>query len=322
MGGSTPPSATAGRDNEVGMRERGPLPLAHPRGASDNVRVNTIVEVRTLAPQVRLLRIAAPKIARKQRSGQFVMLRVGVDGERIPLTIADADPDNGTITIVVQAVGKTSTLLTELGVGDEILDLAGPLGTPSEVATFGTVVVVGGGVGTAVAYPIAVAMADAGNTVISIIGARSRANVILEDELAAVSADVHVCTDDGSYGHRGLVTEALADVISTGVVDRVVCAGPVVMMEAVADVTRSQGIPTVASLNPIMVDGTGMCGGCRVSVGGTNRFACLDGPEFDAHLVDFALLAQRNRAYLEWEARRAEDLHPCASDDRSHGPAR
>ncbi len=283
--------------------------------------MNTIVESRPLAPQVTLLRIAAPKIARKQRAGQFVMVRVGVDGERIPFTIADADPDDGTITIVIQAVGKTSTLLSELGVGDEILDLAGPLGTQSEVAEFGTVVVVGGGVGTAVAYPIAVALAEVGNKVISIIGARSRANVILEDELAAVSAEVHVCTDDGSYGRPGFVTDALAEIISTRVVDRVVCAGPIVMMEAVADVTRPQGIPTVASLNPIMVDGTGMCGGCRVSVGGTNRFACLDGPEFDAHLVDFALLAQRNRAYLDWEGRRAEDLHRCIADSRNQEPA-
>jgi ferredoxin--NADP+ reductase len=284
------------------------------------VGMSTIVEARTLASQITLLRIEAPKIALKQRAGQFVMVRVVDDGERIPLTIADADPEAGTITIVVQAVGKTTTLLSELGVGDEILDLAGPLGTPSEVADFGTVVVVGGGVGTAVAYPIAAALAEAGNTVIAIIGARSRTNVILEDELVAVSAELYVCTDDGSSGHRGLVTDALAEVVSTHVVDRVVCAGPIVMMEAVAEVTRPQGIPTVASLNPIMVDGTGMCGGCRVSVDGTNRFACLDGPEFDAHLVDFALLAQRNRAYLDWEGRRTEDLHPCAVDVGNREP--
>lgn len=263
-----------------------------------------------------LLRIHAPKIARKQRAGQFVMVRVGPEGERIPLTIADADPRNGTITLVVQAVGKTSTLLSDLDVGDRVLDLAGPLGTQSEIADFGTVVVVGGGVGTAVAYPIAIAMAEAGNTVISIIGARSRTDVILEDELAVVSTEVVVCTDDGSYGRSGFVTAALAEVISTRTVDRVVCAGPIVMMEAVAEITRVPGIPTVASLNPIMVDGTGMCGGCRVSVGGENRFACLDGPEFDAHLVDFGLLAQRNRAYLDWEARRAEEGSLCAIGGR------
>lgn len=276
--------------------------------------VNTIVEVRKLAPEVTLLRVEAPKVAQKQRAGQFVMLRVRNDGERIPLTIADADPDAGTITIVVQAVGKTSRLLSELGVGDEILDLVGPLGTPSDVADFGTVVVVGGGVGTAVVHPIAVAMSEAGNSVISIIGARSFLDVILEDELVAVSAEVHVCTDDGSYGRRGLVTDALAEVLKGHVVDRVVCAGPIVMMEAVATVTRPLGIRTVASLNPIMVDGTGMCGGCRISVGGANRFACLDGPEFDAHLVDFALLAQRNRAYLDSETKSAHDLHPCVMD--------
>ncbi len=322
MGGSTPPSATDGHDNKLGRRVRGPLTLGAAEGARENAGMSTIVEVRPLAPQVTLLRIRAPKVALKQRAGQFVMVRVVADGERIPLTIADADPHAGTITIVVQAVGKTTTLLSELGVGDEILDLAGPLGTQSEVADFGTVVVVGGGVGTAVAYPIAAALAEAGNTVISIIGARSRANVILEDELADVSAEVHVCTDDGSYGRPGFVTDALAEVVSTHVVHRVVCAGPIVMMEAVADVTRPQGIPTVASLNPIMVDGTGMCGGCRVSVGGQNRFACLDGPEFDAHLVDFALLAQRNRAYLDWEGRRSEELHGCAAEGRNREPVR
>ena len=271
----------------------------------------TIVETRTLAPDVTLLRVDAPKIARKQQAGQFVIVRVSPDGERIPLTIADADPDGGTITLVVQAVGKTTMLMSELETGEEILDLAGPLGTPSEVAHFGTVVVVGGGVGTAVTYPTAVALTRAGNSVIAVIGARSRPHLLLEQELNEVCADVIACTDDGSYGHPGLVTTALADLLATRQVDRVLAAGPIPMMQAVADATRPYGIPTIASLNPIMVDGTGMCGGCRVSVGGTNRFACLDGPDFDAHLVDFTLLAQRNRAYAEWEADRRERAENC-----------
>ncbi len=268
--------------------------------------MSPIVEARPLAPDVVLFRVDAPKIARRQQAGQFVIVRVAPDGERIPLTIADADADAGTITLIVQAVGKTTTLLNALGVGDEILDLAGPLGTPSEIDSFGTVVVVGGGVGTAVTYPTAVALSRAGNTVIAVIGARTGAKVLLEPELAAVCEEVHPCTDDGSYGRHGVVTDVLDDLLGTRHVDRVVAAGPIPMMQAVAELTRAQDIPTVASLNPIMVDGTGMCGGCRVSVGGANRFACLDGPDFDAHLVDFALLAHRNRAYRDWEARAAE----------------
>ncbi len=279
--------------------------------------MNTILETQVLAPETKLFRINAPKIARKQMAGQFVIVRVTPVGERIPLTIADTDPDAGTITLVVQAVGKTTTLMNALDVGDEILDLAGPLGTPSEVADFGTVVVVGGGVGIAVTYPLAVALRKAGNTVIAVIGARSRAHLFFEEKLRAVSDEVLPCTDDGSYGRRGFVTDALEELISTREIDRVFSAGPVMMMQAVADTTRPFAIPTIASLNPIMVDGTGMCGGCRVSVGGTNRFACLDGPEFDAHLVDFTLLEQRNHAYAEWEAKRREDVRPCAAVPRS-----
>lgn len=276
--------------------------------------MSRIVEARPLACEVTQLWIEAPKIACKQRAGQFVMVRVASNGERIPLTIADADPDAGTIAIVVQAVGKTTELLTALDVGDEILDLAGPLGMPTEVADYGTTVLIGGGVGTAVAHPTAVAFHAAGNKVISIIGARSEAHLFYQEELRAVSAELHVCTNDGSYGRRGLVTDALADILATHVVDRVFCAGPVVMMEAVAETTRPHGIPTVASLNPIMVDGTGMCGGCRVLVGGVNYFACLDGPDFDAHLVDFSLLAQRNLAYADSEARCLDAFHRCAAE--------
>ena len=277
------------------------------------VRMNTIVETRSLAPDVKLFRIQAPKIAKKQRAGQFVIVRVSPDGERIPLTIADTDAETGTITLVAQAVGKTTTLMCALEVGDEILDLAGPLGTPSELGNFGTVVVVGGGVGTAVTYPTAVALSEAGSSVIAVIGGRSKAQVLLEDELREVCDEVYPCTDDGSHGRHGFVTAALEDLLANRKIDRVLAAGPIPMMAAVAEATRSSGVPTIASLNPIMVDGTGMCGGCRVTVGGTNRFACLDGPDFDAHIVDFKLLAQRNLAYTEWEAARNEDVRPCAA---------
>jgi ferredoxin/flavodoxin---NADP+ reductase len=270
-----------------------------------------IVAVESLTPDVTLFRIDAPKIARRRRAGQFVIVRLTPDGERIPLTIASADRVGGTITLVVQAVGKTTMIMHELDIGDEILDLAGPLGRPSEVAAFGTVVVVGGGVGTAVAYPIAVALSEAGNRMIAVIGARSRPNLFFEEELRVVCDDVLACTDDGSYGRPGMVTDALADLLAHEKVDRVIAAGPVPMMQAVAETTRRPGITTIASLNPIMIDGTGMCGGCRVSVGGENRFACLDGPEFDAHQVDFDLLALRNRAYLDGEAARRDQMHEC-----------
>ena len=274
---------------------------------------NSIIETRRLTPDVKLFRINAPKIARRHQAGQFVIVRVATDGERIPLTIAAADPDAGTITLVVQAVGKTTTLMNALEVGDQIVDLAGPLGTPSDVAAFGTVIVIGGGVGTAVTYPTAVALRDAGNNVLAVIGAKSRANLTLEQELLAVCDEVHPCTDDGSYGRHGFVTDELEELLASRPVDRVLAAGPIAMMRAVAEITRPHHVATVASLNPIMIDGTGMCGGCRVSVDGVNRFACLDGPDFDAHLVDFTLLEQRNRAYLDWEATRMKDVCPAAT---------
>ena len=270
--------------------------------------MNRILATRALAPGVRYFRIEAPKIARKRKAGQFVIVRVTDHGERIPLTIADADPDAGWIALIVQEVGATTAQLNRLRVGDEIQDLAGPLGMPSEIERFGRVVVVGGGVGTAIAYPTAVALAEAGNEIVAIIGGRDRQHVILEDELAAVCADVLPTTDDGSHGRRGFVTDQLAELIDDGPpIDRVIAIGPIPMMRAVAAVTEPHGIPTVVSLNPIMVDGTGMCGGCRVDVGGETRFACVDGPEFDAHLVDFDLLARRNTAYEPFEALRAAE---------------
>ncbi len=261
-----------------------------------------ILEAKFLAPDVKYFRIEAPKIAAKRKAGQFVILRVAGDGERIPLTIADSHPAEGWIAIIAQGVGKTTKRLNALEAGDSLPDVAGPLGMPSHIENFGTAVSIGGGVGTAIAYPTAVALKQAGNHVISIIGGRTREFVILENEMRAVCDEVYPTTDDGSYGFHGFVTTKLQTLIDEGrKLDFVLAIGPVPMMKAVADLTRPLGIKTVVSLNPIMVDGTGMCGGCRVEVGGKTRFACVDGPEFDAHDVDFQLLSMRNRAYLDFE---------------------
>ena len=267
----------------------------------------SILEARFIAPAVKYFKVVAPKIARRQQPGQFVIVRVTPEGERIPLTIADAGDD--WIALIVQSVGRTTGMMNQLEAGDELQDLVGPLGAPSHIDDFGTVVVVAGGVGTAVAYPTARALVGAGNRVIAVIGGRTRGHVILEDEFRAAVDEVHVTTDDGSYGTPGFVTDVLAEMVaSTPPPDRVFAMGPVPMMAAVAAVTQPAGIPTIASLNPIMVDGTGMCGGCRVDVGGETQFACVDGPEFDAHLVDFDLLAKRNLAYADFECRRKDDL--------------
>ncbi|QQR73508.1 MAG: sulfide/dihydroorotate dehydrogenase-like FAD/NAD-binding protein [Holophagales bacterium] len=261
-----------------------------------------IVETRQLAPDVRLFRILAPRIARKREPGQFVIVRLHTDGERIPLTLADSDREAGTITLIVQGIGKTTKLMNSLGAGDAILDVAGPLGRASEVEKFGTVAVLGGGVGTAIAYPTAVAFKQAGNEVLTVLAGRTRELVILEDELRAVSDELVVTTDDGSYGRKGLVVDPLAEWLAAGrKIDRVLAIGPVPMMRAVAETTRPYGVPTIVSLNSIMVDGTGMCGGCRVVIDGKSQFACVDGPEFDAHRVDFAVLSQRNAMYRDAE---------------------
>jgi len=263
-----------------------------------------ILEARLLAPDVKLLRVQAPRIARKREAGQFVILRVHEHGERIPITIADSSAERGDITIVVQGIGKTTKLLNTLEAGDAIRDVVGPLGKPSEVELFGSVCVIGGGVGAAIAYPTAVALKRAGNRVISILGGRTRSLVVLEEEIRRTSDVLHVTTDDGSYGTKGLVTDTLRALIDGGErLDYVLAIGPIPMMRAVAEVTRPHGIRTVVSLNSIMVDGTGMCGGCRVSVGGKSQFACVDGPEFDAHAVDFENLAHRNSMYREAESR-------------------
>ncbi len=267
-----------------------------------------IIESAFIAPEVKRFEVAAPRVAEHWQAGQFIILRVDDDGERIPLTVAGADRDSGVITLFVQGIGKTTRLLNMKESGDFLADVAGPLGKPSEIEQYGTAVVVGGGVGTAIAYPVVAALCGAGNRVIAIVGGRSRDYVLLETELQATGAEVIACTDDGSYGRPGFVTEALADVISSRDVSVVFAAGPVPMMKAVADVTRPSGIKTIASLNPIMVDGTGMCGGCRVDVGGETLFACVDGPEFDAHLVDFPLLARRNQAYLDIEQSRLDEF--------------
>jgi len=264
--------------------------------------LSQIVDVRALAPSIKMFKVKAPEIAKKYKAGQFVILRVHEKGERIPLTIADADEKEGTITVISQEVGKTTTALGQLRRGDRVPDLVGPLGKPSEVEHFGQVVVIGGGVGTAVAYPEARALKRVGNRLISIIGARSRDLLILEDEMRKISDELHITTDDGSKGHHGFVTDVLKQLIEKQIkIDRVVAIGPAIMMKAVANLTRPHRIKTVVSLNPIMVDGTGMCGACRVSVAGQTKFACVDGPSFDGHEVDFDLLMARLRMYLDQE---------------------
>jgi ferredoxin--NADP+ reductase len=281
----------------------------------------TIHEARTIAPDVKLFRIEAPRVARKRRAGQFVILRVHETGERIPITIADSNPERGDITIVVQGIGKTTKLLNSLEAGDSILDVVGPLGRPSEVDHYGTCCVIGGGVGAAIAYPTAVALKEAGNRVISILGGRTRDLVVLEDEIRAASDQVVVTTDDGSYGEKGLVTDALRKLIEDGEkIDYVLAIGPIPMMKAVAETTRPHRIHTVVSLNSIMIDGTGMCGGCRVSVGGQSRFACVDGPEFDAHEVDFDVLRNRNAMYREAETRALERFLAAPERDLARVP--
>jgi len=262
-----------------------------------------IREARWLAPNIRRVVLQAPRVALRHRPGNFVIVRVVEEGERIPLTVADADPDAGAITLVVQVVGATTDQLARLEPGQHVMDVVGPLGKATEIERFGHVVLVGGGCGTAVIYPQAKAFRAAGNEVSAVIGGRSKEHVILEDDLRAVCDAVHPCTDDGSYGYHGFVTQKLLELIEDGAVpvDAVITAGPVPMMKAVAELTRPKKIRTIASLNPIMVDGTGMCGGCRVMIGGEMMFACVDGPEFDAHQVDFEELSDRLTAYREQE---------------------
>ncbi len=277
--------------------------------------MNIILEARFLGPDVKLFRVSAPKIAAKRKAGQFIILRVDDHGERIPLTIADSDTSDGSITIIVQGIGATTQKLNTLEAGDTIHDVVGPLGKASHIENFGTAVSIGGGVGTAIAFPTAKALKEAGNYVISIIGGRSKEFVILEDELRAVCDEVYPTTDDGSYGFHGFVTQKLEEIIKSGQkVDYVLAIGPIPMMAAVAKVTEPYGIQTVVSLNPVMVDGTGMCGGCRAYVDNKPVFVCVDGPEFDAHKVDFKILMQRNKMYLPQEKVTLEHHHTCNYD--------
>jgi ferredoxin--NADP+ reductase len=272
--------------------------------------MHRVVAREQLSPNVTKLVVEAPRLAEIRQPGQFVIVHLGRGAERIPLTIADGDAEAGTITLVVQAVGKSTMDLADLQVGAEIQDIAGPLGRATELIESGHAVCVGGGVGTAVVHPIALGLAAKGVKVTSIIGGRSREWVIFEDELRR-AGDVLVCTDDGSYGRHGFVTEALKDLVDAGGIDAVYAVGPVPMMRAVAEVTRPSGIHTLVSLNAIMVDGTGMCGGCRVTIGGRTEYACVDGPEFDAHQVDFRELADRLSTYRSFEQAAVERREAC-----------
>ena len=263
----------------------------------------TIVSKREMAERtVCEFDIVAPEIARKAKPGQFVVIRANETGERIPLTMAGTDTEAGTIKIIFQVVGKTTALLRSFGEGDEITDIIGPLGIPTHVENLGTVICVGGGTGVAVMYPITKAYKEAGNNVIAIIGARTKDLLILEEEMTAASHDLRVTTDDGSYGHHGFVTDVLKQILDErDDVRLVVGIGPVPMMKFLCKMTKEYDVKTMVSLNPIMVDATGMCGACRVSVGGRTRFCCVDGPEFDGHQVDFEELVKRQRAYLTEE---------------------
>jgi ferredoxin--NADP+ reductase len=270
--------------------------------------MNKILKKKILADDVKEFEVEAAQIARQRKAGQFVIVRPTETGERIPLTIADADPEKGTITLIFQEVGKTTMLMGTFEEGDSIRDVVGPLGKPTHIEKFGTVVCMGGGIGVAPMHPIAKAMKEAGNRVIAIIGARTKDLLIMEDRMKKASNELLISTDDGSYGVHGFVTDILQSLIDKGEkIDLVVAIGPVPMMAASCKLTKKYELPTVVSLNPIMVDGTGMCGACRVTVGGKTRFVCVDGPEFDGHEVDFTELVKRQRAYLPQE-RQAREL--------------
>lgn len=264
--------------------------------------MNKIVFKQELSEGVKDFIVQSPVIARKRKAGQFVIVRINEAGERIPLTIVDSDPEAGTLRLIFQEVGKTTFIMGDLNEGDEILDVVGPLGRATHIEKLGTIVCIGGGIGVAPVFPIAKSMKEAGNKVISIVGARNKDLLILEKEMSAISDELLITTDDGSYGQHGFVTDALQGLIDKGEkIDLCLAIGPVVMMRAVSNLTRKYKIPTQVSLNSVMVDGTGMCGGCRVTVGGKTKFVCVHGPEFDGHLVDYAELMQRQSAFLVQE---------------------
>lgn len=261
-----------------------------------------IIRKENLAEGIKLFEIGAPQIAAKARPGQFIILRIDEKGERIPLTIADFDRDKGTITLISQEVGRTTADLGKMETGDKILDLVGPLGKASAIEKYGRVVCIGGGVGVAPVYPITRALKAAGNEVISIIGARTAEQLILQEEMGAVSDHIYITSDDGSIGQEGFVTNVLGKLLTDGVqIDLIIAIGPLPMMESVSQTSRAYGVKTIVSMNPIMVDGTGMCGACRVAVGSETKFACVDGPEFDGHLVDWQLARSRSRMFLAEE---------------------
>ena len=265
-----------------------------------------------LAPNIHLFKIEAPEVAKKAQPGQFVVIRIDENGERIPLTVADWDEKEGSVTVVVMEVGTTTQRLATLGTGDSITNFVGPLGVPTHIEKIGTVVCVAGGFAVAVIMPIARAMKNAGNRVISILGARNKGLIFWEDELRRVSDELIVTTDDGSYGRKGLVTEPLKELLESEKIDRVIAIGPSIMMKFTAKTTEPFGVKTIVSLNPIMVDGTGMCGCCRVSVGGLTKFACVDGPDFDGHQVDWDLLLARQGTYIDEEKQSLERWqHQC-----------
>ncbi len=269
--------------------------------------MNRIIEKKDLSENVVQMVLDAPEIARKRRAGQFVILKTDEKGERIPLTIVDSDSAAGTVTIIFQVVGKSTAAMAKMKAGQSFMDLQGPLGNPTEIENYGRVVCIGGGVGVGVVYPLAAALKKAGNHVTSIIGARTKSLLILEEEMKRVSDKLVVATDDGSYGFHGFVSAVLQQMIDAGEkIDRVFAIGPVPMMRVLCNVTRPHGIKTIVSLNAIMVDATGMCGACRVSVDGKTKFTCVDGPEFDGHAVDFDLLASRLRMYLDQEKQSME----------------
>lgn len=277
--------------------------------------MNKVLEKKYLHDSVVKLVLEAPEIARKRLPGQFIVLMIDDRGERIPLTIVESDAEKGTIAIISQTVGKTTADLANLEAGDSIQHVLGPLGLPTEIENFGTSVCVGGGVGVGVVYPIAAALKEKGGRVISIIGARTKDLLILEEEMGRVSDELIVATDDGSYGYHGFVSGVLQELIDKGTtIDRVFAIGPVPMMRVICNVTKPHGIKTIVSLNPIMVDATGMCGACRVSVAGQTKFGCVDGPEFDGHDVDFDLLMNRLRMYCDQEKQAMECR--CAHDGK------
>lgn len=267
-----------------------------------------ILKREELNPTVTRMVIDAPFVAKRAKAGQFIILRVNEEGERIPLTIADSDREKGTVTIIFQVVGKTTMLLNALNEGECLHDFVGPLGNPSEIEGNEKVCIIGGGVGCAIAYPTAKAFHEAGANVTSVVGFRNQDLVILEEDFKACSDAYYLMSDDGSVGEKGLVTNKLEELILAGEkFDRVVAIGPVIMMKFVCEVTKKYNIPTIVSMNPIMIDGTGMCGGCRLKVGDEIKFACVNGPDFDGHLVDFDEAMSRNRAYMDFEKHEREE---------------